>query len=470
MTTKKAKSVKLPATLNINGKTRQQISDDQYEKATELLNALHKEGFTNFYISRSITDFGVSTYVQELSGAKFRISDHSISNSERMRTEIYFDFNSDVKELAKAFKKERVKRNELADERAMEYNERKRSIDEKWERVKPFFKGMVFKKNNRTYQDFDVFSANKNRINIQQWPLLKGKTGDKAYEYEWAEKTEYDKWGHPTNIGNEKPSDRYIENINENELKSATGNDGSFNADDAGILSGLPATLTINGKKRPTTNSKGQPIATTEQGIRNFYKWFGNSKVVDDKGRPLVVYHGTPDGGFDSFSHDTKGKRTNHSPQDVGFHFTNDKEYAAAYSLEYKKIAYPVLMDMFGYIPEASKAPGNAMTYNVYLSLQNPTFVDYSNAINKSIIDKAINGKHDGIIGKISEGTLEYVVFSPTQIKSATGNDGSFDVDDAGILSGSNQYGSGSNPYIAFYKGKRIELRTYPSKDSLKPP
>ena len=53
------------------------------------------------------------------------------------------------------------------------------------------------------------------------------------------------------------------------------------------------ATINIDGKERPTTNSNGDPIATTEQGLRNFYKWFGDSKVVDEQGRPLVVYHGT---------------------------------------------------------------------------------------------------------------------------------------------------------------------------------
>jgi len=53
-------------------------------------------------------------------------------------------------------------------------------------------------------------------------------------------------------------------------------------------------TIEIGGKQRPTTNSNGNPIHATEEGIRNFYKWFGNSEVVDKQGRPLVVYHGTP--------------------------------------------------------------------------------------------------------------------------------------------------------------------------------
>lgn len=164
-----------------------------------------------------------------------------------------------------------------------------------------------------------------------------------------------------------------------------------------------------------------------------FKKWFGNSKVVDENGEPLVVYHGTPEGGFNEFSDDKKGTRTNHNPEDVGFHFTNDKDYASTYSKEYMKSHYPALIEVFGYIPEASKAPDNAMTYQVYLSLQNPMIVQYSNAINQSIIDKAIQNGHDGIIGRLSENTVEYVVFSPTQIKSATENNGQFDTNNPDI-------------------------------------
>ena len=51
--------------------------------------------------------------------------------------------------------------------------------------------------------------------------------------------------------------------------------------------------IDIDGQQRPTTNSLGQPIHHTEEGIRNFYQWFGESKAIDRKGRPLVMYHGT---------------------------------------------------------------------------------------------------------------------------------------------------------------------------------
>ena len=46
----------------------------------------------------------------------------------------------------------------------------------------------------------------------------------------------------------------------------------------------LPKKLTIDGIERHTTNSDGKPIAQTEEGIKNFWAWFGDSQVVDNEG------------------------------------------------------------------------------------------------------------------------------------------------------------------------------------------
>lgn len=67
-------------------------------------------------------------------------------------------------------------------------------------------------------------------------------------------------------------------------------------------------TIEVDGKERSVYNSNGDRIAKSEPALRNFYKWFGNSKVVDEQGRPLVVYHGT-DAEFDTFDM-TKGRST----------------------------------------------------------------------------------------------------------------------------------------------------------------
>lgn len=99
------------------------------------------------------------------------------------------------------------------------------------------------------------------------------------------------------------------------------------------------ATINIDGKERPTTNSNGDPIALTEQGLRNFYKWFGDSKVVDEQGRPMVVYHGAhTDERFESFF------------QDATIWATPNKEYAETYRWDKK---------------------GNAPIYSLYMKVKN---------------------------------------------------------------------------------------------------
>lgn len=59
------------------------------------------------------------------------------------------------------------------------------------------------------------------------------------------------------------------------------------------VYDSLPETIDVDGAQRPTQNNKGQQIARDERSVRNFWRWFGDSKVVDEQGRPVVIYHGT---------------------------------------------------------------------------------------------------------------------------------------------------------------------------------
>lgn len=83
-------------------------------------------------------------------------------------------------------------------------------------------------------------------------------------------------------------------------------------------------TIEVDGKMRPTTNSNGKPIAQTEEGLRNFWLWFGDSNVVDADGRPLVVYHGSPESGINEFQHGTTA---------YGIFFTPDPSTADYYAV-----------------------------------------------------------------------------------------------------------------------------------------
>jgi ADP-Ribosyltransferase in polyvalent proteins len=61
----------------------------------------------------------------------------------------------------------------------------------------------------------------------------------------------------------------------------------------SGDYHAIPVKRSSTSARKPTTNSLGNPIHKTTEGIANFWAWFGDSKIVDEQGRPLVAYHGT---------------------------------------------------------------------------------------------------------------------------------------------------------------------------------
>ena len=50
--------------------------------------------------------------------------------------------------------------------------------------------------------------------------------------------------------------------------------------------------LDVDGEMKHVNNSEGKRIHPTDDGIRNFHRWFKDSKTVDEHGRPLVMYRG----------------------------------------------------------------------------------------------------------------------------------------------------------------------------------
>lgn len=211
--------------------------------------------------------------------------------------------------------------------------------------------------------------------------------------------------------------------------------------------SALPDTIEIDGIARPTTNSNGQPIHPTEQGVRNFWRWFGDSKVVDAQGRPLVVYHGTPK----AFKEFKKGKVAARDPGffGAGFYFTPSENAAADYAESaasadrigtdgevmavYLSIKGPFVWDMSDDGQEGTQAALAAFgvkRYNVRgdsASLANP---DERRKFNRGIQAAG----HDGILVRDEDGFRELVALDPSQIKSATGNAGDFNPNTPNIL------------------------------------
>lgn len=191
----------------------------------------------------------------------------------------------------------------------------------------------------------------------------------------------------------------------------------------------LPDTITIDGVKRPTRNSKGQPIHSTEQGLRNFWRWFAGSKVVDGDGRPLVVYHGTDQtekgGGIRAF------KMAN-GPEPGAF-FTNDPVTASEYSERFGEYAEaPNVVPAYLSMPDAKVIDGGGRSFSV---VNKEAFAEGNTS---GIIVRNVLDGHSGAVDV-------FVAARPEQIKSATGNTGDF---------------SPSNPDIRYSKGGKPQAAT----------
>ena len=209
-------------------------------------------------------------------------------------------------------------------------------------------------------------------------------------------------------------------------------------------------TIEVDGVERTVYNSEGRRIAKSAEALTNFWRWFGDSKVVDEQGRPLVVYHGT-NAEFDTFDEDLIGK-WDYGFYGKGFYFTDAKHVAEDYAKS-----------------GAFDDGGTATVMPVYLNLQNPFFMDYrnDNGISDEKHNRLVEQGYDGVIAvesrdlrksgyeeeldkakalnvehwqlKDYEGNVvgrilpfEYVAWQPTQIKSVD-NRGTFSSDTGNI-------------------------------------
>lgn len=207
-----------------------------------------------------------------------------------------------------------------------------------------------------------------------------------------------------------------------------------------------------------------------------FKNWFGDwegdpenaSKVVDQTtGEPMVVYHGTT-ADFDAFD----GERANQSSMTgvpKGSHvLSSSPEAASSYAGQFDAQGWDspeshahwqelwdkgdyiranaIMQSHYGTIHTTFDAGGNVMP--VFVSLRDPLIVDANNSLWKKIIvnhkevstnDLAAKAKSQGSTGLIVRNVRDQAeditsalpadtvfVFSPNQIKSATGNTGQF--------------------------------------------
>jgi hypothetical protein len=218
-----------------------------------------------------------------------------------------------------------------------------------------------------------------------------------------------------------KEAKALYEKYRERYLQGEPGNIDAEEGRRAGVLREEPGQERLMpggvSDRNPKYSIRAEQAQTPE-----FKKWFGNSKVVDENGKPLVVYHGTRY-DFTRFNANSEGIFFAASPSTAGVFTLADPEES------YTK-----------YDEGANIMPS-------YLSIKNPLVItpdEYLNAETKEgepLGDTEDIEKlgHDGIhitpnknYGPEWKSDI-YIAFSPTQIKSATGNNGNFDTENPDI-------------------------------------
>ncbi len=200
-------------------------------------------------------------------------------------------------------------------------------------------------------------------------------------------------------------------------------------------------------------NQSGQLKTETPE----FKAWFGDSKVVDENGKPIVVYHGSRDIEFDEFKDNGVAKWFASNPKltelyssSKGYKFDAPGTIPAYLSIQnpvdlrtldiktevtlkellsYAKIELSEsdMEDVLGDISEGKK-------YRGWMWIQQRA----------ELVNKLKSLGFDGVIQSEGRGDLESVtwgVFDPTQIKSVN-NRGTFDKNDPKILNQSAYHGS----------------------------
>lgn len=166
-----------------------------------------------------------------------------------------------------------------------------------------------------------------------------------------------------------------------------------------------------------------------------FRKWFGDSKVVDENGEPLVVYHGTSK-SFTQFSPDHDVSAFTGLPSgNKGMYFTKKSSLANQYAQDGSGLVYPVYLRIKHpyVISEKSvlsrlERVGSVFTGITSKGRRNLSRTVKSRAkesffITEDFKNELLQKGYDGIINNVHS---EIVVFFPNQIKSAISNTGKF--------------------------------------------
>jgi 8-oxo-dGTP pyrophosphatase MutT (NUDIX family)/ribosomal protein S18 acetylase RimI-like enzyme len=181
--------------------------------------------------------------------------------------------------------------------------------------------------------------------------------------------------------------------------------------------------LAPNGKPSNLTPEQYNLVRTPE-----FKAWFGDwendpknaSKVVDENGEPLVVYHGT-NNDFTIF----KLEKPTTAAYGQGFYFTNDKKFASNYA----RGQNGKILSLFLKIKNVFEIYEDELPsgYEKYSEMLN------NKGLSRDFTNKLVSNGYNGVYAKNRYNEDELVVFNSNQIKLADGSNITFDMNNPDI-------------------------------------
>jgi 8-oxo-dGTP pyrophosphatase MutT (NUDIX family) len=222
--------------------------------------------------------------------------------------------------------------------------------------------------------------------------------------------------------------------------------------------------LAPNGKPSNLTPEQWYLVRTPE-----FKAWFGDwkndaenaSKVIDENGEPLVVYHFTNQ-NFYYFDKKLLGKETKkndigiHASSLLGFWFNNNKDFYKSINDNFniKKVFLDIkdvikinkLSSLWGTLQRMVEDTSETYNYNGS-EFENDIEFKSSQEIAEMFLEEYISYE-DGIfiVNDTEFGGSSFIVFEPEQIKLADGTNTTFD---------------GSNPDIRYEEGGEVDYSNF---------
>ena len=226
----------------------------------------------------------------------------------------------------------------------------------------------------------------------------------------------------------------------------------------------------------PTTDNQGRQLTKEQQ------EYFKDSKVRDENGNLLTVYHGT-NNDFTIFENDFIGKNTNNEGIfGKGFYFTEKKSLADGYNRKDGKVAkdgsgktMELYLDMkkpfywndintkekMDAFIEETGMPKYVLRWNNTLKNQMAPITDVK--AERKFSEVLQQNGYDGVIYKYDDAVGEYVVFNPNQIKNVDNAKPTTSEDIRYSLSNQNDVAPVKNPKLTYGEDVMLQESLLPT-------